>query len=91
MTGKKYLILAVTFWILAMTGIIVYDHWKIDGCLDAGGSFDYVKFLCDQEESHPSSSYLVARIPVFAGVTVALAAYFYLIFHFVGKALGWHR
>ena len=74
-----------------MIGIVVYDQWKIDVCLDAGGSFDYAQFGCDHEESHPSSSYVLARIPVFAGVTVALAIYFYLTYRLSGKFLGWHR
>ena len=85
MTGRKFLVLAVIFWILVMGAIVIYDQWKIDACLDAGGSFDYGRFICDVEESHPSGSY------VFAGVSVALAVYFYLTFRFLRKLLGWGR
>lgn len=91
MTGRKFLVLAVIFWILVMGAIVIYDQWKIDTCLDAGGSFDYGRFICDVEESHPSGSYVQARIPVFAGVSVALAVYFYLTFRFLRKLLGWGR
>ena len=30
----------------------------VDRCLDSGGSFDYVRMVCDREESHPYIPYV---------------------------------
>ena len=91
MNRKRYVFLSVSVWLLAVGFIVIRDQSVIGACLDMGGTFDYAKFVCDLANSHPSQPYLLARLPVLAGITSALAVFFWLTFRLSGRALGWDR
>ena len=76
-----YLLLAVA---CTFAGCAFSEHLAVDSCLDRGGSFDYVRTVCDTAGSHPyEPDYLYWLLAFGAGV----AGLFALL---VGRQKGAH-
>lgn len=65
--------------VLALLGVVMVagaalEALRVDRCLDAGGSFDYVTGICDRQQSHPHrprravSPWMVGSLMFVAGV-----------------------
>jgi hypothetical protein len=59
--------------LLAFAGILLWqpvnDFLAVDRCLDAGGSYDYAKQVCDFNISHPIQS---SRVTFWEGLGIVL-------------------
>lgn len=59
---------------LIWLGIVyVQDFVRVDDCLDSGGSYDYVRGVCDHAVAHQYIPFL-ARYRMFASVTLLSVA-----------------
>ena len=59
----------------------VREVWLVDSCLDSGGSFDYLRMICDRDVSHAFVPYSQRHDALVAIVVLAtLVAASYLVF-----------
>jgi hypothetical protein len=73
MNGRiiRFLGIALILGAVAVVWSPLRTFLAVDACLDTGGSFDYVKGMCDYARSHP---YLAQGNAVRVAVAVLLAA-----------------
>jgi hypothetical protein len=76
MTKRQTLALGVVLFVVgAVAFVFVLQHWaEVDRCLDAGGSYDYAKGICDFKASHPAQGELASVPAIIAMLGMGLGA-----------------
>ena len=91
MSRKAYATAVVALWLTALAAIYFHDQLTIARCLDAGGSFDYVRFRCDFAAAHVPTPYWRARLPAHLGVSAMLGVLSYLVAGTINRILSGRR
>ena len=80
MSDRRRLLLIIGLLALAIVAVDYgREWWRIDYCLDAGGSFDYTRWVCDFEAQHKPVSYLTRRPGARILASSGLAMLFYVL------------
>ena len=57
-----------------IVGLLIWQFFGVDSCLDSGGSFDYLWHQCDRSATHPYPGFWLATgLPLLGAVAAGLA------------------